>query len=1488
MNKPDNQADMNTAPMSEGADVTQTMLMAGMLQPPARPGARGAVGRFEILRPLAAGGMGQVFLAREPVTEGRVAIKMIRPRFLRDENVVRRFLTEAQHMYRMSHPNILKVMEVCDRKDGPYYVMPFIEKGSLAQAIKPGQPLPEDRILTIARQVAESLKYAHARGIIHRDLKPANILLDAEDHAYLTDFGLLRTVFNDDLIDPDKSGPEGTAAYMSPLAASGKAEDTRCDIYSFGALLYEMLTGVKPYEGQNPRAIVEKILTGPPRPVREINKGASASLARIAEWCMARELRDRYAEMKDVVRDLDGVIRKEEPLGPHGASEGQAVMVLKLSGKRSVGKILAVAGTFLQGLCAASLLWTVIQLAVGHLGAEPQQPVSLARGLAHATAPFAAGFLLGGVAGWFMLILALGGCRYRAPWFYRALHIIAVPWLLVFPVGTLVSVLVLIHLRQHRLEFATEPPPAKPTLFLYVESAAVLLIALLTVGLFGYLAYNMLRRQAGSPPRRISLVRPASSDAGDLCTRAWRVWREQKYEEAEKLFLKATQADPRWADAWNGLGWARQNMGMTQNAKEAFERCVALDPKNAGALNGLGWIAKIERRQHEATRYWEQAIAADPHATAALAGLASTHLELGYYDLAVKHARNWLDLEPGNAEAKRILDEARTRLEETKKLAPEEKRGEDASRDPNVTAIWRRWHKQEFEQIHGPRLEHPKVAVETKEALEEATWNFFSRRGEEYRRQRVPGTTAEQKARIEQTIRNLKKERDDTIRRLLQPGSAKLFIMYEDGVAYRNILRAFKAAQEEKGRPLPPPAEWNLMKLMWTTSDGLYQLSGKSGRDHEPLTSPRWREDFLSSAKSYVEEQDYARLAGAVDKMPVVTEARDEVDAAHGFILRNLKTDLADIRREFAAQKETALRDLMTALDKEQPLPETLSDEAAEQHWKKWQAAFLEQAAGILDPEEHALLKKQLEQFENIGWAAERLATGTEARKGGALLQAPERQVTVQFREAPLRIAAMFYAEMTGKSVILSPQVDANRLCTLQSNGRIPVSEAAQLIEAYLSAAGLKFTTVGQNSLRIDPAGPENVSSPSPATERSINVLFTDVPIAMVADFYSNLVGKPVNLVLGASAGNPRCTLNSNGNVSKNDAAQLIEDGLRAIGFQIVSDGPSALRIEPLPRRPYSALTREGPSSNPRPYRLTIRNGDLGALAGYYKHLTGKNVTLSPGVSLDQRLTLDAGDSESLAQTLTIIDYTLAAIGLKITPVDENTVRIDPRAPAVVPVAAEPPRIVGTKPDLGAAEVDPAATEITVTFDQDMAGGFSWTGGGPDYPEITGHPFWRDARTCVLPVKLEAGRYYRVGINSKSHRNFRSRAGVPTPPSAIYFTTQGAGDELKARTQKPVVLEISPANGATDVDPTTAELRVTFSMPMGGGFSWTGGGPEYPEGIEGQGPYWTEDQRTCVLPVSLKPGQEYRLGLNSFSHKNFQSAAGVPLEPVDYRFQTRP
>lgn len=224
-----------------------------------------------------------------------------------------------------------------------------------------------------------------------------------------------------------------------------------------------------------------------------------------------------------------------------------------------------------------------------------------------------------------------------------------------------------------------------------------------------------------------------------------------------------------------------------------------------------------------------------------------------------------------------------------------------------------------------------------------------------------------------------------------------------------------------------------------------------------------------------------------------------------------------------------------------------------------------------------------------------------------------------------------------------------------------------------------------------------------------------------------------------------------------------------------------------------------------------------------------------------------------------------------------------------VQVVQGPPRISRTVPEVGAIRVSPTLTSIRVTFDRDMSTGMSWTGGGPEFPPVdqTRKANWIDPRTCQLPVKLERGMFYRVGINSTSFQNFKSVQGTPAKPSTIYFATKGASPDVIAKARKPEIERIRPANGTANVDPSIKVISVTFNMPMAAGMSWTGGGASFPTIPQGQRPSWSKDQRTCRLPVQLQAGKTYRLGFNSLSHKNFQSAAGIPLEPVTYEIHTR-
>ena len=311
MSEPENPSGF-APPVSAFTGPVAELIAQRMLTPPPRPGLLAVLDHFEILRILGGGGMGIVLLARDTRTGRDMAVKLVKPELVMNQEVVHRFLKEAGHLKKLRHTNIVPVDEISDKPEAPYFVMPYFEKGSLANRIKPGQPLDTGTVLDMAAQVAEGLSFAHRSGIIHRDLKPANILV-ASDHVCLGDFGLARTVFNDSIVDVERQQLEGTAPYMSPAVAAGDAEDTRCDIYSFGALLYEMLTGRPPYQGRSTKEILNKIIAGPPPSITSLNPAADRGLVAVAEKAMARELRDRYADMRDILKDLQQIREGKRP-----------------------------------------------------------------------------------------------------------------------------------------------------------------------------------------------------------------------------------------------------------------------------------------------------------------------------------------------------------------------------------------------------------------------------------------------------------------------------------------------------------------------------------------------------------------------------------------------------------------------------------------------------------------------------------------------------------------------------------------------------------------------------------------------------------------------------------------------------------------------------------------------------------------------------------------------------------------------------------------------------------------------------------------------------------------------------------------------------------------------------------------------------------------------------------------------------------------------
>ena len=265
---------------------------------------RVAFGDYVLLEPLGRGGMGVVYRANQFSLNREVAVKMIRDRSPTDEQRVR-FRREAEAAAALKHPNIVPVYEVGDFNGDPYFSMEFVEGGSLTQIVT-SRSWSQQQAAECVKKVAEAIQYAHECNILHRDIKPSNVLLDTHGEPRITDFGLAKRL-DDDSSLTRTAQVLGSPNYMSPEQAGSDQDRIGChtDIYSLGALLYALLSGIAPFNESPAEVILRKVKEDAPTPLRELVPGLDNRLERICQRCLEKEPEQRYPDARSLVDDLN-------------------------------------------------------------------------------------------------------------------------------------------------------------------------------------------------------------------------------------------------------------------------------------------------------------------------------------------------------------------------------------------------------------------------------------------------------------------------------------------------------------------------------------------------------------------------------------------------------------------------------------------------------------------------------------------------------------------------------------------------------------------------------------------------------------------------------------------------------------------------------------------------------------------------------------------------------------------------------------------------------------------------------------------------------------------------------------------------------------------------------------------------------------------------------------------------------------------------------
>jgi serine/threonine protein kinase/tetratricopeptide (TPR) repeat protein len=619
-------------------------------------------GRYELLERLGAGGMGEVFRARDQDLQRDVAIKFLPERFASDADRLARFAQEARAASSLNHPNIVTIHEIGQTSGLPYIVMEFVDGQTLRRFVR-DRPLPPRRTLDIAVQLADGLAKAHAAGIVHRDLKPENVMVTRDGFAKILDFGLAKLRADEPAKKPEQEDVEtqlspdtvaglilGTAGYMSPEQARGEPADHRSDQFALGAVLYELATGRKAFRRDSVVQTLTAVIEHTPEPIARLNPDFPAPARWAIERCLEKEKESRYASTLDLARELRSV---REHLTETGS--GTSDVAPSPSPRRRVKPwhVLVVATTIILAVLVTTRVKSVRSwLWHAPLPSEMRVavlPVSVA-GIGEQDTTCCAGLLE------YVAVRLADLSRFQG-----RVSVVPVAELLSAGVnspsaagralGATIAVSISVHRARDSLVVSVSLADAEKVRQLTGESKTFRLSSFSPEDVVNLVLPLLELQLAASEKTAWNLGSSGVAEAGVLYaqglgqtpyrqaqSRLEQYDQARSLEQAIKLFNEAVNLDPRYAAAHAALGEARVRLyRLTRNpedlalAEQSVKQALALDDTRPGAWMTLGMIRVQRGDAAQAEKAFSEAIARNPNG-------ADTYRELG---LAYQRGRLW-------------------------------------------------------------------------------------------------------------------------------------------------------------------------------------------------------------------------------------------------------------------------------------------------------------------------------------------------------------------------------------------------------------------------------------------------------------------------------------------------------------------------------------------------------------------------------------------------------------------------------------------------------------------------------------------------------------------------------------------------------------------------------------------------------------------------------------------------------------------------------